>query len=243
VGSEGEGGEAAETYLRVREREGRILADQLVADLPIVPDDHPHVAEWRLRADSAERLIGYLRGLGRPLKIVELGCGNGWLSSHLARLEGSQVVFGVDNSAVELEQARRVFGRQENLMFARADMVDDELPIDRPDIVVMAAALQYVPAPGPFLARIARTMAPHGELHVLDTRIYESADVPAAQERSRRYYDSVGVPQMASHYHHHDWAGLGPLPFDVLYRPDGSSVLGPRRSPFPWIRFRVDSAR
>lgn len=242
MGSEGEGGEAANAYLRVREREGRILPDQVVADLPIVPDDHPHVAEWRLRADSAERLIRYLRELGRALKIVELGCGNGWLSSQLARLEGSSVV-GVDNNALEIEQARRVFGRQDNLTFARADMVEDELPIDRPDIVVMAAALQYVSAPGQFLVRIARAMAPHGELHVLDTRIYESVDVPAARERSRNYYESVGVPQMASHYHHHDWAGLGPLPFDVLYRPDEAAALEPGRSPFPWLRFRVDSAR
>jgi hypothetical protein len=54
---------------------------------------------------------------------------------------------------------------------------------------------------------------------------------------------------MAAHYHHHDWAALGATPFDVLYRPDDRRrrlerrLLRRNRSPFPWIRFRIDPAR
>ncbi len=38
-------------YLRVREKEGRLYSDQIVARLPDIPADHPLVDEWRARAE------------------------------------------------------------------------------------------------------------------------------------------------------------------------------------------------
>jgi SAM-dependent methyltransferase len=233
-------------YAEARRREGRLLSDEAVALLPEVPRSHPHSSEWSQRADSAERLVTYLRSHTRSPSVVDLGCGNGWLANRIAAVDGSLVV-GVDATAVELDQACRVFGGRPNLRFVAGDLLDGQLPIDEADVVVMASVLQYVPDPAALLARLLSTLAPQGELHVLDTPIYKTADLPGARERSRQHYASIGVPEMASVYHHHDWAALRPLSYDVLYRPDDvvhrveRRLLRRPRSPFPWLRFREAS--
>jgi hypothetical protein len=73
-------------YLRVRTRENRILPDEAVAVLPLVAPGHPHAKEWNLRAKTLRRFQVYLdKNFGnKPLKILDLGCGNGWMAHHLA---------------------------------------------------------------------------------------------------------------------------------------------------------------
>jgi len=51
----------APAYLRARSAEGRLYPDDVVARLPLVPPSDPLAREWRMRADSATRLVGYLR--------------------------------------------------------------------------------------------------------------------------------------------------------------------------------------
>ncbi len=235
-------------YLRARDREGRLLADADVAALPDAPPDHPLDREWRQRADSADRLLEYVRRRRRPLAIVDLGCGNGWLAHRLATIAGN-VVVGVDVNTVELDQARRVFGRRPNLTFADGDIGHGTLPIERPDLVILASVIQYLPAPADLVETLLGLVASGGEVHVLDSPIYRSADVPGARQRTRQHYASVGVAEMAEMYHHHAWDAFGSLAFDVLYRPDDRIRRFERRlrrrprSPFPWIRFRRGARR
>ncbi|TAM62796.1 MAG: hypothetical protein EPN50_06430, partial [Chloroflexota bacterium] len=69
------------TYLRVRALEGRLYPDEAVSRLPQAPRSDPLAGEWRQRADSLGRLVAYLdrtpRPVGRPLILLEIGCGNG----------------------------------------------------------------------------------------------------------------------------------------------------------------------
>ncbi|RPI24589.1 MAG: SAM-dependent methyltransferase, partial [Chloroflexota bacterium] len=98
----------ADLYLRVREREGRLYPDEIVRRLPDIPADHPLANEWHLRASSSARLIRYLERLGRPLAVLELGCGNGWLSAQAAHTPEAQI-WGLDRYTCELVQAARLF--------------------------------------------------------------------------------------------------------------------------------------
>lgn len=235
----------AELYLRVREREGRLLPDDVVQTLPHVPADNPHAREWRLRADSSRRLVAHLRHLPqRPLRVLELGCGNGWLCARIAGIHGA-VVVGTDINDVELEQARRVFA---GASFVHHDMRDTALPMPQPDAIVVASAIQYVPDPTPLLAAWLDALSPHGEIHVLDTPIYDDAGAAAAaRERSRRHYEVLGIPEMAGEYHHHTRQAFAHFRVDILHDPASPAARLQRRllrtqcSPFPWLRIRRDA--
>jgi SAM-dependent methyltransferase len=229
------------TYLRVREREGRLLGDADVRRLPDLSSGHPLRDEWRQRADSAARLIRYLRRLSPPLAILDVGCGNGWLGRRLAELPGAEVL-GVDRNSLELEQARRVFGDIPNLRFELADAMDTLAPGVPADVIVLASVIQYFEDLGALVERLTSWLAAEGEIHVLDSPLYEPVDVPAARERTRQHYEALGVPEMAAGYHHHAWPELAGLPVEVLYRPSTLARRIQRRlpgrptSPFPWLR-------
>ena len=229
-------------YLRARELEGRLYPDEVVARLPVVPAGHPLAAEWRQRANSSLRLAAYLAGLGRPLTILEIGCGNGWLANRLAGIPGTHVV-GLDANELELGQARRAFGRRENLRFVLGDALALSGPAEPADVIVLASVIQYLPDLGQAIRHFAPWLRPGGEIHILDSPIYLEQGLAGARERTRRHYDALGVPEMTAAYQHHSWAALDGQPLTVLYRPDALLVrverrLGRPRSPFPWIRVR-----
>ncbi len=230
-------------YLRARLLEGRLYPDSIVAGLPHVPAGHPLAHEWRQRADSAARLTGYLRRHPSPLVVVEIGCGNGWLSNAIAAIPGSEVV-GLDSNELELGQALRVFGGRPNLTFVAADAEDAEPPASSPNVIVLASVIQYLPYLRGTIDRLLGRLADGGELHILDSPLYRREQVAAARERSRVHYERLGTPEMIDVYRHHEWAELEGLNADVLYRPDaircriGRRLFGVRRSPFPWIRIR-----
>jgi len=231
-----------DAYLRVRGHERRLYPDSIVIGLPTVPAGDPLRGEWRCRADSSARLVGYLQGRRSPV-VLEVGCGNGWLANLLAGIRGSRVV-GLDVNDVELAQAARVF-HAPNLRFVRGDVLDMPPPPDRPDIIVLASVIQYLPDLASLVAGLRPWLAPGGEIHLLDSPLYRPDQLDAARDRTRRHYRSVGVPEMADAYHHHSWRALDDSGFDILYRPDGlrtrveRRLLRRPRSPFPWVRIRA----
>jgi len=238
---------STDLYVAARACEGRLLPDATVAILPDVAATDPLADEWRARAESCERLLRHLRALRRPLRIVELGCGNGWLAHRLSSVPGSEVL-AADVNDVELDQARRVFAARGTLRFANHDMRDGTLP-GPADVVVLASALQYLPDPAPLMAAWLDEIDPRGELHVLDTPIYTQGELAAARRRTRRHYAEIGVPEMAVAYHHHTWDTFARFQLDVLFRPDAATTRLRRRltgapvTPFPWLRIRRDAGR
>jgi 2-polyprenyl-3-methyl-5-hydroxy-6-metoxy-1,4-benzoquinol methylase len=235
-------------YLRAREREGRRLPDDVVAELPHVPASHPLAQEWRQRADSCTRFVSYLRDRVGTVRVVDVGCGNGWMANRIAEIDGLRVV-GLDAVAEEIHQARRVFGSRARLEFVHAEVVDGNLPVEPPDVVLLASVIQYVPDPARLLRAMLASLRPGGEVHVFDSPIYRPTDVASARERTRAHYRGVGVPEMTQVYRHHSWDAFSALRFDLLYRPDSRRGRLERRltrrprSPFPWLRFRAERGR
>ena len=233
-------------YLAVREREGRLYPDAIVDLLPNVPPGHPLAAEWRQRADSADRLLAHLgRGPG-PRRVVDLGSGNGWLAARIASLPQTEVV-GIEANDVELAQSRRVFGARPRLRFEAGDLLTAPPPLFAPTAIVLASVTQYVADLPSLLVRLRAWLAPDGEVHVIDSPFYDPHELTSARERTRRYYASLGVPEMAEAYHHHPWSVFDGFGAAVRYRPDAFGarverrVLSRPRSPFPWIALRRDA--
>ena len=219
-----------ELYLCVRRKEGRIYTDDMVARLPEVPPGHPLRAEWQMRAASARRLITYLSGFQKTMTILELGCGNGWLASRMAQVSNTRVV-GLERNTLELTQAARVFNGNGCVSWLEADIFRAPFLDRRFNAIVIASAIQYFPDVTGLIRALVRLLAPEGEIHIIDSPLYSAETRNKARERTRTYYENLGFPQMADHYHHHLLSSLDPYHPVTRYVP----VAGSGDSPFPWI--------
>jgi len=140
--------------------------------LPYLITGHPRYAEWTGRIASTDRLIRYLSTRKKAAGILEIGCGNGWLSRRLADVPGSRVI-GLDPNLGELRQAARVFRKQRNLKFIYGEFYSDVLRELSFDVIVIAAAVQYFPSLPPLIQDALAHLRPHGELHLLDTPVLQ----------------------------------------------------------------------
>ena len=229
---------AAALYHRVREKEGRIYTDALLARLPVLPAGHPFANEWRARAESCSRLLRHLDSLKRPLRILELGCGNGWLAHQLACLDGAQV-WGLDRPGPELAQARQVF-QQPNLHYLSADIFNAPFTIPAFDVIVLASVIQYFPDLPALLNTLLTLKKPGSQIHLLDSPLYSEQELIPARQRTLAYYTALGFPEMAAYYFHHPASALGAFEYRWLYQPDQWIVrlrrrIGQSVSPFPWV--------
>lgn len=191
-------------YLEVRRREGRVPSDEQLRQLPDVTHPPALAREWRWRKRTFQRLDDYLnrRFPKSPIRILDLGCGNGWMSNLLAA-NPLRSVTAVDLNETELEQGSRVF-RRDNLQFVYADILKDGVPEQPFEVIVLAASVQYFPGLGELIARLKKLLTANGEIHLLDSNFYrDAAAAEAARQRTEAYYEQVGVPEMARFYHHH----------------------------------------
>jgi ubiquinone/menaquinone biosynthesis C-methylase UbiE len=221
-------------YTAAREKEKRIYTDDEVALLPDTPSTHRYAGEWRVRKRSADRLMGYLQKKKIPLSILEVGCGNGWLSARLAGLKNSTVT-GLDINELELNQAKRVFGSRRNIYFESAEIKDFRL--NKPfDAIIFAAAIQYFPLISQTMGEAIKRLKQGGEIHILDSHFYHKVEISHAGQRSLRHYQSIGCGEMADFYFHHSFESIGAFHHKLLFNPlHFKNKLFRRRDPFPWI--------
>jgi ubiquinone/menaquinone biosynthesis C-methylase UbiE len=225
-------------YLNVRQKEGRVLNDSEVIELPHLKN-HKHSREWALRAKSAKRLKTYFQNSNQGF-LLDLGCGNGWFSNLLAKNFRLQVA-GLDVNQQELEQAARLFSDQ-NIFFIRGDIFHISLPEQVFSYVTVNASIQYFQDPAALINRLFELLIKDGEIHIIDSPFYKQNEVAAARERTRAYYSSLGFAEMHNYYFHHTWEVLEPFNFEILYKPKISGKLFSAFSkpdiPFPWIKIK-----
>ncbi len=229
-----------QTYLAVRQQEGRLYPDDVVQRLPNLPSEHPLYKEWQMRRDSYRKVHTYLTRIKRPLTILDLGCGNGWLSNKLADITDPKV-YGLDKNRIELEQAANIFSHKSNLIFFYGDIFEDLFPETRFDIIILASVIQYFPHLQSLLNRLQELLAPRGEIHIFDSPLYTEESASAARQRTIDYYQKMGYPHMANFYFQHRWSELAGFHYQVKYDPSSyvqrirRRLLKELSSPFPWI--------
>lgn len=226
-------GPVSERYANARAREKRLLSDEQVRILP-TGRGLWNASEWTIRAQGAERLGNLLRPATDGLRILEVGCGNGWLSALLQR-DGHKVL-GLDPFTDEVEQAARVFTG--GPAFAIGEFLTTTIPVAVFDVVLFPASIQYFEDLEAVITKAISLLRPGGTIHVFDSVLYGSAThALAAKQRSAAYFTRIGVPEMAEHYHCHSLEVFNTLGHvQVLHRPlarwHWTRLLGSPATPF-----------
>jgi ubiquinone/menaquinone biosynthesis C-methylase UbiE len=207
-----------DVYAILRKLESRDYDDSLVKVLPKVERDHKHFSEWKARDRSSNLLCSYIGNNKKEKKILELGCGNGWLVNRLSEIENT-VVRGMDVNISELKQAARIFGAKENVLFLCGDVfeIEPKPPEHKFDYIILSAVLAYFENPARLINKLFGFLNPGGEVHILDSPFYK--DTHAAKIRSQKYFESLGCSAMITYYHHHSLNALNSFEYEILYNP------------------------
>ncbi len=205
-------------YHALREKEGRVYTDDELSKLPEISPSHPHFSEWMIRRYSCRKLVYLLSQKKNNLAVLEIGCGNGWLSAQIARHIKGEVT-GIDINLAETKQARRVFAAVPNLQFITGSL-EEQVPADKNfDVIIFAACFQYFPSPELILKKALSHLTLKGEIHILDSMFYQPEDVVAARQRTEEHYRAAGFPELSTRYHHHTLQSLDAFNYKVLYNP------------------------
>ncbi len=228
------------SYLAARDKEGRIVSDTELSLLPNMVKGTRNADEWLLRKKSTKRFIDYIKT--KPtISILDVGCGNGWFSNLMA-LNNNKVI-GLDINIPELEQAARVF-KKENLQFVYGDLFKIDAPFKNQfNIIVLNASVQYFEDFEALLSQLKKFLTANGEIHIIDSPFYDLNEVAHAKKRTEDYYSKLGFPEMAKYYFHHSIDVI--KDFKILHRSKNdiwSKFLGRKDIPFPWVCFYNETA-
>ncbi|GAB4445829.1 MAG: hypothetical protein Kow00120_15940 [Anaerolineae bacterium] len=182
-------GQFVAEYEAVRRAEGRGAADPAYyRALPFADTTGRFRDDWRIRAKSYQafvrRALAPLERLHRrPLTVVDLGAGNGWLSYRLAA-RGLQVV-AVDLLTNPFDGLGASI--HYDVAFTPVQAEFDCLPLERDqvDLAVFNSSLHYATDAGATLREARRVMRRDGRLVVMDSPIYHDPASGAQMVRER----------------------------------------------------------
>jgi ArsR family transcriptional regulator len=118
----------------------------------------------------------WARALGHllpPLRVADLGCGDGYLTIEASRWASR--VIAIDRSKAVLERARDLARRRRvrNVTWRRGEIERLPLRDGSVDVAILSQALHHAASPERALAEAARIVAPGGRVLVLDLREHD----------------------------------------------------------------------
>lgn len=156
---------------------------------------------------TIDNSFAYGRHLLRPgLRVLDLGCGPGTISTDIAAQVAPGQVIGVDVDAGVLERARANAGGIDNLWFLQANAYQLGFPDDTFDLAHAHQVLQHLADPVAALRELARVTRPGGTIAVRDADYAALSwyPEPPGLERWRQLYRAVarangGEPDAGRH--------------------------------------------
>ncbi len=190
-------------YETVRRAEGRGSQQaQYYRALPYRDLSRRRVGDWRIRAASFKAFLEHVvrpmqAQFKRPLNVLDLGAGCGWLSNRLAA--DGHCVAAVDLIANDFDGLGCC--RFYETAFTPVQAEFDHLPFTQKsfDLVIFNASLHYSTHYETTLQESLRVLDPAGKLVVLDLPFYRDAASGAqmVSERQSQYVQQYGFPSNA----------------------------------------------
>ena len=120
----------------------------------------------------------WARALGHllpPLRVADLGCGDGYLAIEASRWASR--VIAVDRSPAVLARAQALATRRrvKNVIWKRGEIERAPIRDESVDVVLLSQALHHAADPSQALAEAVRILAPGGRVLVLDLREHDQA--------------------------------------------------------------------
>lgn len=165
-------------YAAHRAAEGRGLPEAEMLRLPWL-ESGPLARQWGVRARTFEAFVERIadpmaRDAGRPLRVLDLGAGNGWLSWRLALHGHHCTAVDIRDDQVDGLGAAAAFRAQ--APFDCLIAAFDAVPVADgfADLTLFNAALHYATDLEATLAEAKRATRPGGTLAILDSPFYAS---------------------------------------------------------------------
>ena len=110
-----------------------------------------------------------------PVRVADLGCGEGYLTIEASRFASR--VIAIDRSTEVLKRARALATRRRvsNVTWKRGDLEKLPIPDGSVDVALFSQALHHAADPPRALAEGVRILAPGGRVLVLDLREHDQA--------------------------------------------------------------------
>jgi len=180
-----------EDYTRIRHAEGRGSEDAAYyLQLPYRDLTGRLQNQWTIRAKSFEYLQDRVlppieRRFRRPLRIVDLGAGNCWLSYRLALRGHQPVAIDILGDSMDGLAAGRHY--QPSTSFARINAEFDALPLAPRsiDVAIYNASIHYSPDYRRTLTEVRRCLDPRGSFLIVDSPVYRRREHGEAMRRER----------------------------------------------------------
>jgi ArsR family transcriptional regulator len=110
-----------------------------------------------------------------PVDVVDIGCGEGYLTIEVARW--AKRVIAIDRSPAVLARAKALAGRRRagNITFKRGEL--ERLPLDAAavDVALLSQALHHATEPAHAIAEAVRVVRPGGKVLILELRAHDEA--------------------------------------------------------------------
>ncbi|WP_025761955.1 1-acyl-sn-glycerol-3-phosphate acyltransferase [Dyadobacter tibetensis] len=121
--------------------------------------------KWQLEAENFEQ---YHQEIGSRKRILDIGCGYGYLSFYLHYKDPDRFVTGIDYDAEKISIAEHAYNKTERLQFVNGDIMQQDL--GEQDVIFLNDVLHYLSAEKQtlLLSRCAAALSNEGMLFIRD---------------------------------------------------------------------------
>jgi SAM-dependent methyltransferase len=196
-------------YELVREAEGRGSSDpEFYLSLPFQDRTGRNSWQWSIRSRTfryfGTRILPALEGrVSRPLTVLDLGAGNGWLSYRLAQLGHHPIAVDLQTGSFDGLGAAIHYQHSLPKLFPRFQAELDRLPFasGQFDCAIFNASFHYSENYDLTLAETIRCLRPGGTVVIADSPSYsrEEVGLQMVEERRKSFHKSYGFASDSLH--------------------------------------------